>query len=328
MNIYLGAFSVGSKSNHIPTPRLRSILMDSRVSACEGSLIRHDLHQGMIPIYKLKTSELYPNEKQYFSHLNGSDVYFCTKVSSGPIDIDHACSGGLEHLNRIFGLDPEDSEEICLRFASNIASKRVNHFCKTWDKCFHLLQSIIRVISSNEYKLKQHEKERFTLAWAKVLSTARIRFKLDCSIDVVDMGVSVPLWVQQFSKGVVILDTPNDITASAFASSTCHFLDNVYVTLKDLSITLCKSFLVKAKKSPEYAGYKSKIDEWIAICDEMKTGSANRRKDLSINLVFGFIGTLALIKHFANRRKINRSEKTAEKTIDDIVDGENYEETT
>ena len=135
----------------------------------------------------------------------------------------------------------------------------------------------------------------FSLSWAKVLSTARIRFKLDCNVDVVDMGVSVPLWLQQFSKGVVILDTTSPMVASSLVSDASNFLNSSYNDLKRISLSLCKSFLVKAKNSPQYSGYENKIDEWIKVCDKMSK-RARSSQNFPVKVVFGIIGAIILIK--------------------------------
>lgn len=297
MNVYLSAFKIGSDGKRkVPTPRLRSVLLDPNVVLCEQNIVHYELNKGNIPFYSIKESSLYKSEKSYLSLPSGQEFYFCLPISKKSIEIASHCDGDLGKLNSIFGLDPEDSQEICLRYVGNIKDSKVKYFCSTWDKCFHLLQSIVRVLASNEYDLSARQKEVFSLAWAKVLSTARIRFNLECDMDVVDMGVSVPLWLQQFSKGVVILDTTSPMVASSLVSDGSNFLNSSYRDLKNISLSLCKSFLLKAKASPQYAGYEKKLDEWIAICDKMSKKTKSSKK-FSIKVVFGIIGAIILIKN-------------------------------
>lgn len=299
MNVYLSAFKVGSQQKReIPTPRLRSVLLDPSVVLCDKKIVSYELDKGRIPFYSLSESLLYKPEKAYLSLQKNQEFYFCLPISNKKIEIASNCSGDLGKLNSLFGLDPESSEEICLRYVGNIKENKVKVFCSTWDKCFHLLQSIVRVLASNEYDLSSTQKEVFSLAWAKVLSTARIRFNLECAVDVIDMGVSAPLWLQQFSKGVVILDTTSPMVSSSLVSDGSTFLHSSYSDLKDISLSLCKSFLLKAKDSPQYAGYQSKIDEWISICDKMSNKAKSAQK-FSIKVVFGIIGAIILIKNIS-----------------------------
>lgn len=296
MNIYLSTFNVGSANKgQAPTPRLRSMLLDPNVILCEGNIVDFELKKGKIPFYSINGSSLYNSEKKYLSINKEQSFYFCLPLANKAISIDSHCDGNFDSLDTLFGLDPENSEEICLRYVGNIKENKVKNFCSTWDKSFHLLQSIVRVLASNEYDLNLKQKEIFSLSWAKVLSMARIRFKLDCDVDVVDMGTSAPLWLQQFSKGIVILDTTSAMVASSLVTDAHGFLNSSYNDLKAISLSLCKSFLNKAKSSPQYAGYEKKIDEWISVCDKMSKRTMSN-KTFPVKVVFGIIGAIILIK--------------------------------
>ena len=136
------------------------------------------------------------------------------------------------------------------------------------------------------------------MCWAKVLSTARIRMDLDCSIDVQDIGVDAPLWLQQFSKGVVILDTSSKMISNSLVSQMNRFLDSSYEDLKSISLSMCKSFLVDIKNKPEYHYHQDKINDWIKVCDKMGSRSVARKTAFSASLVFGIIGAVVLLKKF------------------------------
>ena len=311
MNVFLSEFNPGSKNRYrkVPTPRMRALLSDSRNTVSDRNVVHVEMMKGMIPIYRIHTSDLYSPEIQFLRLDHVDSVYFCTPATKNPISVDAQCLTNNSKIDRLFGLEPKDSEEICIRYVGDISNTRVNHFCSTWDKCFHLLQSIVRVMVSNEYNLSEKEKEAFSISWVKCLSTARIRFDLECDIDVVDLSVSVPSWLQQFSKGVVILDTPSKMVSSSLASDMHSLLDRNYSDLKELSLSLCKSFLMKAKRSSEYAGYQGKIDEWIDVCNKMSR-KAKRNKAFSVKLVFGIIGSIILIKALASRRRKDEAEAT------------------
>lgn len=311
MNIFLSEFAPGVKNRikRIPTPRMRSLLSDPSMTVVDRNVVHVEMSKGLIPIYRIHTSKLYSPEIQFLRLNHVDSVYFCSAATKNPILVESQCLTSNDGIDRLFGLDPEESEEICLRYVGDVSSKRVNHFCATWDKCFHLLQSVVRVMVSNDYNLTEKEKESFSLSWVKCLSTARIRFDLECDIDVVDLNVSVPLWLQQFSQGVVIIDTPNKMVSSSLASGMSPFLDSTYSNLKNLSLSLCKSFLLKAKDSPEYIGHRSKIDEWIKVCNKM-SAKAQRRKGFSVKVVFGIIGSIMLIKALAKRKQSEDDNET------------------
>ena len=216
-NVYLDSFG-RTRSRKIPTPRLRVLLSNPNVTVCEKDVLSFDLNKGMLPFYKLNTGMLYKPEKTYLQFPHNYDMYFCIPAVKEKIILDSSCNNNLEWLTRLFGLDAENTEQVCIRYVGKILNKKVEHFCSTWDKSFHLLQSIIRVNASSKYELTQKQKEIFSMCWAKVLSTSRIRMDLDCSIDVQDIGVDAPLWLQQFSKGVVILDTSIKMISNSLVS--------------------------------------------------------------------------------------------------------------
>ena len=296
-NAYLDAFS-GTRERKIPTPRLRVLLSAPHVTVCEENVLSHDLKKGMIPFYKLNTRMLYQAEKQYLALPADYNMYFCIPAVKGQLKLDVNCENDLSWLNRLFGLDPEKTEQTCIRYVGKVQNNKVAHFCSTWDKSFHLLQSIIRVNASSKYELTQKQKEVFSMCWAKILSTARIRMDLDCSIDVKDMGVPAPLWLQQFSKGVVVLDTPSKMISNSLVSQMSRFLDSAYDNLKSISISMCKSFLIDIKEKPEYQDHKDKIDNWIKVCDKMGSRSVVKKHAFSASLVFGIIGAVVLLKKF------------------------------
>jgi len=294
-NVYLDAFS-RTIEKKIPTPRLRVLLSNPHIVVCEENVLAHDLSKGMLPFYKLNTGSLYKAEKQYLNLPNDYNMFFCIPAVKGTIKIDSHCVHDLSWLNRLFGLDPENIEQTCIRYIGKVQNNKVAHFCSTWDKSFHLLQSIIRVNASSKYEMTQKQKEVFSMCWAKVLSTARIRMDLDCSIDVQDMGVSAPLWLQQFSKNIVVLDTPNKMISNSLVSEMSKFLDSAYDNLKMISISMCKSFLVDIKNKPEYQDHKDKINNWIDVCDKMGSRSVVKKHAFSASLVFGIIGAVVLLK--------------------------------
>jgi hypothetical protein len=296
-NIYLDAFS-GTREKTIPTPRLRVLLSNPHVVVCEENVLRYDLNKGMLPFYKLNTDMLYKAEKKYLNLPADYTMYFCTPAVNGSIALDVNCDNGLNWLNRLFGLDPENTEQTCIRYVGQVQNNKVNHFCSTWDKSFHLLQSIIRVNASSKYELTQKQKEIFSMCWAKILSTARIRMDLDCSMDIQDMGVPAPLWLQQFSKGIVVLDTPSKMISNSLVSHMSKFLDSSYDDLKSISLSMCKSFLVDIQNKPEYLAHKDKINEWIKVCDKMGSKSIIQKNAFSASLVFGIIGAVVLLKRF------------------------------
>ena len=296
-NIYLDSFGK-AKSRKIPTPRLRVLLSNPHVTVCEKNVLAFDLQKGMLPFYKLNTATLYNVEKDYLHFPKNYDMYFCIPAVKGKIALDTTCDNDLDWLNKLFGLEPENVEQICIRYVGKILNNKVNHFCSTWDKSFHLLQSIIRVNASSKYELTQKQKEIFSMCWAKVLSTARIRMDLDCSIDIQDMGVEAPLWLQQFSKSVVVLDTPSKMISNSLVSQMSKFLDACYDDLKRISLSMCKSFLVDIKNKPEYEQHQEKINDWIKVCEKMGSRSLMKRSAFSASLVFGIIGAVVLLKKF------------------------------
>jgi hypothetical protein len=294
-NVYLSAFGDQTKKS-IPTPRLRALLSDKNVSVCDFNVMDYDLKKGLLPFYKINTSALYKAEKAYLNLPPNYNMFFCLPATQNKIEKDFSCSGGLDWLHSLFGLDPENVEEVCIRYVSTIKSKKVKHFCSTWDKSFHLLQSLVRVTASAAYELTPQQKEIFSLAWAKILSTARLRMDLDCESDIQEMGLSAPLWLQQFSKGIVVIDTSNKMISNALITDMSTYLDNSYMDLKAISLSMCKSFLVTIKNNPEYGKFKPKIDEWIKVCDKMGSRNKIKRSAFSASLVFGIIGSIVLLK--------------------------------
>ena len=155
-NVYLDSFG-RTKSRKIPTPRLRVLLSNPNVTVCEKNVLSFDLDKGMLPFYKLNTGMLYKPEKTYLNLPQNYDMYFCIPAVKDKIVRDSNCNNDLEWLSRLFGLDAENTEQICIRYVGKILNKKVEHFCSTWDKSFHLLQSIIRVNASSKYELTQKQ---------------------------------------------------------------------------------------------------------------------------------------------------------------------------
>lgn len=304
MNIFLSRFNPGRVQNkEAPTQRLGALLSCEGMVACDRKFVHLEMSRGLIPIYRLRTNELYSPEIQYLNLDHVDSVYFCAPATNFPLKIESQCMTSNYNISNFFGLDPEESEELCVRYVGSVKKNAIDRFCSLWDKCFHLLQSMVRVMVSNEYRLSEQEKKEFSLCWVKCLATARIRFDLECDVDVVDMGVPVPLWLQQFSRGVVILDTPNKMVSSSLASGMSGFLIKNYSDLKELSINLCKSFLMKAKDMPEYAGHQSKIEEWINVCNQMSKRKGKKKKAFSVKIVFGIIGSILLIKAISKNKE-------------------------
>ncbi len=294
-NIYLNAFSC-SRKRAIPTPRLRALLGEPNISVCEQNVMYYDLSKGMIPFYKIDTSMLYKIEKSYLSLPRNYNMFFCLPASNRSISLGSGCDNDTNWLQNLFGLDHEKVEEVCIKYVGNVNGHKVSHFCSTWDKSFHLLQSIVRVQASSNYDLTEKQKEIFSMCWAKALATSRIRMDLECSVDIQEIGVSAPLWLQQFSKGVVILDTPNKMISNSLVSDMSTFLNKSYEDLKNISLKMCKSFLVDMREKPDYKMHQEKIDGWIQVCDKMGSRSKINKKLFSASLIFGIIGAVVLLK--------------------------------
>ena len=290
-NIYLHTLN---QNDGIPTPRLRSLLKSGTVTVTDRNVLLDEVKKGSIPFYKIPQSRLYKDEKKFLKTFSGNELYFCFPMID-QAELVNSCTINQQRIEEMFGISLGEQDAQCIKFKGQIVPARVNQFCKIYDKTFHCITSLLKVMETGQYELNITEKEIFSGAFMRLLALANIRLRLDCQQDIENITTTYPLWLQQFSRGIIILDVPNNMVANSFISQSIPFIAKAYADLKFVSLSICKRFLVKMRNHPDYPIHKDKIEDWIGVCSKLMEKTA-KNKWIPFALVTGLLTAVIVLK--------------------------------